>query len=557
MSRPSTDEAWIGQQIAERYRLDRIIGKGGMGTVYEAVHLWTGRPVAVKLLYSADSERMSKRILAEARAAAAVRHPHVVEVLDVGFAELGVMYLVLELLEGETLQSLLKRRAKLRAEDALDIIVPILDALEVLHQAQIAHRDVKPGNVFLSRGAGGRVVPKLLDLGISKRLDAAEGLTVTGALMGTPSYMAPEQARGADEVGASADIWAVGVLLFECLTGRRPFEHATIPGTLHLIATERPPPIATLVDDLPGALASAVDRALAYDPADRHASAGAMADALVDAALAAGWPLTCRIPAGPMISLVPEEPSGERRFDPSDRTPHSDDATPVGLRATTPIPGLAASVKVPELAPPSKAPRADDPAPRPRSDRPAGAEAAPAPDPGVRTRAVRRPSSDRPPSDANGKEIPGEAAVDDARERAAVAPAAPRPADGDDAAPADDAADASGPEVAPSARADEPEVAAPLPTLPVRSRGVWLALAACLALVAGVAYWFVGRAPSADPPAVAAPVSRPPVERAEEPPADRALPAAAAAGEARSAAPEPGRARSLRSRPSFPRVEAA
>ncbi|MEZ4336762.1 MAG: protein kinase [Sandaracinaceae bacterium] len=337
MSRPSTDEVWIGQQIAERYRLDKIIGKGGMGTVYEAVHLWTGRPVAVKLLYTEQSEMMSKRILAEARAAAAVRHPNLVEVLDVGTIDAGLMYLVLELLEGESLQSHLRRRKKMRAEDVLDVIVPILDALDALHKANIVHRDVKPGNIYLSRDGSGRVVPKLLDLGISKRLDAEEALTVTGALMGTPSYMSPEQARGAPEVRASADIWAIGVVLFECLTGQRPFDHPSIPGLLHQIATERPPSVASLADDLPGGVAAAVDRALAYDAADRHATAGGWPTPWSSAALDAGWPLTCRIPAGPMISLVPDEPTEYGRVDPSAMTPVSDpDQTPFSGSLATP-----------------------------------------------------------------------------------------------------------------------------------------------------------------------------------------------------------------------------
>ena len=251
----------VGTQVADRYRLDECIGKGGMGVVYRGAHLWTGRPVAVKLLERVDSAQSKTRFLNEARAAAAVRHPNLVEVLDVG-DEGHSMYLVLELLEGEPLDAHLERKAKMRAEDALDALVPILDALEALHRHGVMHRDVKPGNIFLSVDGQGRIVPKLLDLGISKSLTGTENITHTGALMGTPSYMSPEQARGAP-VGVGADIWAMGVVLFEALSGIRPFVAHSVPGLLHKIATDRPQSLGKVEPDLPRSLTDVVDRALA------------------------------------------------------------------------------------------------------------------------------------------------------------------------------------------------------------------------------------------------------------------------------------------------------
>ncbi|MCB9596973.1 MAG: serine/threonine protein kinase [Sandaracinaceae bacterium] len=487
MGRPSQDDVWIGKQIAERYRLDRVIGKGGMGTVYEAVHLWTSRPVAVKLLWTEESETMSKRILAEARAAAAVRHPNLVEVLDVGVVEYGLMYLVLELLEGESLHSHLKRRDKMRAEDALDVVVPILDALEALHRAHVVHRDVKPGNIFLSKDGTGRVVPKLLDLGISKRLDAEEALTVTGALMGTPSYMSPEQCRGAPEVGASADIWAIGVVLFECLTGKRPFDHASIPGLLHLIATERPPPVSSLVNDLPGGIAAAVDRALAYDAADRHASAGDMADALVNAALRSGWPLTCRIPAGPMISLVPEMPDFMLEgVDPEAMTPMSDpDATPFGVSMPTPL-----SPRV------EKPPRTRESEPGKKAASVTGALVAPSTRDGeeeegseVASEAASASASASEPASASGSSEPASASSEPT---SGSASASSEPTSGSASASSEPASASSEPASESESASETSMEATPeavvLPTR--RSPMAWIAVALLVvAGVGGVAYW--------------------------------------------------------------------
>ncbi|CAG1773183.1 partial Serine/threonine-protein kinase PknA, partial [uncultured bacterium] len=220
-SLPPADPA-IGTTIAGRYRLEALLGKGGMGVVYRAVHVATGRKVAVKLLARDADEAASQRFLREARIAASLSHPNLVQVIDVGRTEQEQMYLVLELLEGEPLSAHLRRKGPMRPEDALDTLVPILDALAALHAAGVMHRDVKPSNIFLSLDGSSRVVPKLLDLGISKHVNPEEALTQTGMMMGTPHYMSPEQARGADEVGVGVDVWAMGVVLFEVLTGQRP-----------------------------------------------------------------------------------------------------------------------------------------------------------------------------------------------------------------------------------------------------------------------------------------------------------------------------------------------
>jgi serine/threonine-protein kinase len=333
--------------IADRYALVELIGKGGMGSVYRGEHLGTGRSVAIKLVAGSADELAAKRFLREARIAAALSHPNLVEVLDVGTTGEGQMYMALELLVGEPLDAHLRRKGPLRAMDALDTLIPILDALAVLHDAGVVHRDVKPANIFLSVDGSARIVPKLLDLGISKPLEGGQTLTETGMMLGTPHYMAPEQARGMLDVGVGVDIWAMGVVLFESIVGRRPFVADNIPGLLHKIATDRPPRIGTLVPELPPALAMAIDHALAYEPSSRPASARDLADALVDAAVESGWSLTCRLPTGPRLSLQPRASSQPTSVASSQSTP---------LLGTADTPVLPISAKAsPEPAPSSPA----------------------------------------------------------------------------------------------------------------------------------------------------------------------------------------------------------
>ncbi|MGE0790502.1 MAG: serine/threonine-protein kinase [Sandaracinaceae bacterium] len=494
MGRSTTDQ-WIGARIADRYRLDRMIGQGGMGTVYEAVHLWTERRIALKLIETDASEIRAKRILSEARSAASVRHPHLVEVLDVGSVDPTTMYLVLELLHGESLESLLDRKGPLRAADTLDIVVPILDALHALHKANIVHRDVKPGNIFLDDDGSGRIVPKLLDLGISKRLDANDNLTATGSLLGTPSHMPPEQARGVKDIGPSADIWAIGVVLFECLTGQRPFVHDTLPGLLHLIATERPAPIASIATSLPRALAAAVDRALAYDAADRHASAKEFADALVNAALDAGWPLTCRIPAGPLISLTPDAPVTA-----SDPTPIMMDANatpsmtgslePVSLGRADPKGDPASSSSGPSSTAREIASASRDREPIVPGDRKSHdslqSAAAGAPSPRASTLAGAA-SAPAPSAPAPSEPAPDENAEDRSLDETLAARESDTPR-GEASSRSAPQADAPPPEAVPES-ADDPDPEPPPPEvateLPLDRRWVVAAVAIGLAAVAG------------------------------------------------------------------------
>ncbi len=268
--------------VAGRYRLGRLLGEGGMGAVYEAEHLELGAIVAIKLLsdrYLGDADAV-ERFRREARAAAAIRHDHVVRVTDSGTDEEGTPFLVMERLEGESLGSLLKRHRRLPVEVAASVAREVLAGLEAAHAHGILHRDLKPGNIFLSREPGGRLRVKLLDFGISKLLDGASELTAEGAIVGTPHYMPPEQLRGQRDLDQRADLYAVGVLLFRMLGGQLPFEGQRSHTLYRNILEGRRRHLERLRPDVPEALRAVVDRALATDRDRRFPSARTMQEAI-------------------------------------------------------------------------------------------------------------------------------------------------------------------------------------------------------------------------------------------------------------------------------------
>jgi len=281
---PHVDESsrWVGRLIASRYRLLRVVGVGGHGAVYEAKHELTGRRFAVKLLLSdpRSIRGLAERLVREAKATSRVTHPNVVEVIDVGVdAESERLYLIEELLEGDDLRARMRARRRMSTQEVRAVIVPVLDGLGAAHAQGVVHRDLKPGNVMLARQPGGEEVPKLIDFGISK-LDRQEGagdesapLTRDGMLLGTPDYMAPEQARGAQSVDARADLWSVGVLLYEMFAAVRPFRGIGPAGVIVAVAMESPRPLAELRPDLPAAWTGLIHRCLEKSPDERFATA--------------------------------------------------------------------------------------------------------------------------------------------------------------------------------------------------------------------------------------------------------------------------------------------
>lgn len=330
----------VGAVVSSKYRLLRLVGDGGMGSVYEAVHEVLGTRVAIKVLHPELSRRtgLIDRFLQEARVAAQIRSPHVVQVTDVERTHDGVAYIVMELLQGEPLSSVLERQRKLAIVTACEYTRQILDALEAAHAFGVTHRDLKPENVFVTF-VGGRPVLKLIDFGIAKLRSAeagAKSLTVAGVMMGTAEYMAPEQAFSADRADARSDIYAVGVMLYEMIAGVRPVDG---DGDARVIATrvERGEvrPLVHLVPEVPRELAGLVHRAMAARPELRFATATEMRIALE------------RVPLTPNGARVATKPTGAAPDEPSMADAPAGQGTMLGAPVAsvfTPAPSPAPSM---------------------------------------------------------------------------------------------------------------------------------------------------------------------------------------------------------------------
>ncbi len=275
--------------MAGEYRLGRLLGEGGFGAVYEAEHPLLKRRAAVKVLHRVaekDSDAV-QRFIAEAQAVNQIRNRHIIDIFSFGKLADGRHFYVMDLLEGEPLDRFLKRTGRVEVPTALQLLQPIAEALDLAHAAGIVHRDLKPQNIFLAWDPSGETTPKLLDFGMAKLLGNSPVRTISGTPIGTPLYMSPEQARG-DKVDARSDVYALGVLCYEMLTGRLPFEAETTMAVLmaHLVqAPERP---SDVCDALPEALNAPLLSMLAKDPAARPDSAGEALAAVRYAAVRAG-----------------------------------------------------------------------------------------------------------------------------------------------------------------------------------------------------------------------------------------------------------------------------
>ncbi|HXF94683.1 MAG TPA: serine/threonine-protein kinase, partial [Gemmatimonadales bacterium] len=252
----------LSQALAGSYTVEGEIGRGGMGVVYHARDERLKRKVAIKVLPPelAFREDIRLRFLREAETAARLSHPHIVPIHTVGEGPDGIVYFVMAYVDGEPLGARLKRRGRLGIEEARRIMVEVADALGAAHQVGIIHRDVKPDNILLE-GPRGRVI--VTDFGIAKALSSATGpgtLTATGVAIGTPHYMSPEQAAGEREVDGRSDLYSLGVVGYQMVTGRLPFEAPTVPGILMKQITEVPRNIPDLRPDCPEELAACIMR---------------------------------------------------------------------------------------------------------------------------------------------------------------------------------------------------------------------------------------------------------------------------------------------------------
>jgi serine/threonine-protein kinase len=270
-----------GDVVGDRYEIVRLIGEGGMGSVFEARHKVLGRAVAIKVLKPeiARHEQFAQRFLVEAKAAAELHHRNIVELNDYGVDD-GRPYMVMEILRGESLSVLIHREGPLSMERVVALFEPVLRALAMAHDKGVIHRDIKPENLFLVREDDGEVTPKVVDFGIAKRAEESVQLTSANMALGTPAYMAPEQIMSSRTVTGAADQYAVGVTMYESLTKRNPYNADTLNAFIVAKATQDPGPLGELRPDLDPRFVAVIMKTLARKPEDRFPSVTALREAL-------------------------------------------------------------------------------------------------------------------------------------------------------------------------------------------------------------------------------------------------------------------------------------
>jgi serine/threonine-protein kinase len=316
--------SFIGSIVGDKYAIRALVGEGGMGAVYVAEHMTIGGEVAIKVLHPAlmHSPEAASRLRHEARVAGTLGHPNICTIYDMGRLADGRPYIVMERLRGETLAERIERAGRVGYLDVVDIASQVLSALAAAHERGVVHRDLKPENIFLSHRVGMAPVPKLLDFGVSKAEsveDTCAETTGSGPAAGTPYYMAPEVARGERGLDHRVDIWAVAVVMYQALTGVRPFQGNNYNAVLVDIIRTQPTHIETLVRGIPAGLVAAVNRGLAKQPADRFGSALEFQSAL--------RPFRHK-----------ERPSGQMTIAPMVSLEEADDATTVFVRSALPMP---------------------------------------------------------------------------------------------------------------------------------------------------------------------------------------------------------------------------
>jgi serine/threonine-protein kinase len=338
----------VGDHVLGKYRIERVLGTGGMGTVYAAHHGMLDELVAIKVIAPevASSTDLSARFLMEARATARLRSDHVARIIDVDALDDGLLFIVMELLDGSDLAELLDARGALPIDTSVAWILEALEGLAHAHAAGISHRDIKPSNLFLAAQPDGRSIVKLLDFGVAKSTTTRRGervATLTGEqrVLGSPGYMSPEQMRDSSKVDARADLFAIGAVLYEMLTGCQAWEGETFNALFAAILETEPLPLRGFRPEIPHALEAIVLRCLKKDPNERFASAAELAAALVPFAPPdfAGY--------GARIAQL------ERRRGQRAATPRNGalDSVPGSMQALTPLPS-SRTIDRPGNAPP-------------------------------------------------------------------------------------------------------------------------------------------------------------------------------------------------------------
>jgi serine/threonine protein kinase len=336
-----------GDLIAGKYALEEMLGSGGMGAVFRARNTVIDLPVAIKLIRAdLDRDVLSSRLMKEARAAAKLSHPAIVRVFDVGTTALGDPFIVMELLQGMSLAAVLESEGRLTSARAVQLLLPIADALVVAHSKGLVHRDVKPDNVFIVNDEDGQLQPKLVDFGIVKheQPDSSQ-LTRLGDVIGSPDYMSPEQARGLDNVDLRSDVWSFSVVLYESISGQAPFESPNYNALLRMIVETEPPSLKEQ-SAADSELSAIVSKGMSKDPGARFSSMAQMGRAL------ASWlhdrgisEDACGVSIETRWLSRPTDPSSPGRSSRSS-APDSWSQPPSGVRAVGSALGTATTVAV-------------------------------------------------------------------------------------------------------------------------------------------------------------------------------------------------------------------
>ena len=349
-------ELGAGSVLGERYRLEHLLGEGGMGAVWAAHDQEMNERVALKVLKGKVSPTDLRRFMREARAAMAVKHPNVVQVHRVDTCD-GLPVMVMDLLEGESLGAFVARQGGiLTLPELSSILLPVLSAVGTAHSMGIVHRDLKPENIFLKRGAQGVIVPMVLDFGIAK-LSAQEGeaastgaLTGTGAMLGTPYYMSPEQAFGEKDVDHRADIWALGIVMFHCLSGVRPVDGDNMGQIMKLLMTGALPSIHDVAPALPQDVRDVIAHMLVADRTQRCSSLADTFNVLAahtqdTPPVFPSAPPRRDYPSGPMSALAASVTPGAAMFAPTPVPEQGITGQPVSTNVSLPVRSSAPLVR--------------------------------------------------------------------------------------------------------------------------------------------------------------------------------------------------------------------
>ncbi len=354
-----SEQTEVAGLLGNRYQILSKLGAGAFGEVYKAQDTLLHRTVAIKRIRmdaftdEAQLEEVKERFLREAKVAAQLNHPHIVTIHDIQWSR-DFSFIVMEFIEGQTLQKLLSTRKRLPLAETLDLLGPVADALDHAHQKKVVHRDIKPANIMIE--PSGR--PKVTDFGIAKIESAGStNLTATGSILGTPNYMSPEQARGGRELDGRSDLFSLGCMLHECLAGEKPFRGDSVTAVLMKILTEEPPPLDCQKTGLPPALAPVVKRALAKNSAERYGTGRELLEAL--RAAAASAPTVVEAPTLGGATLGPSAPLPPTRRQPAAEAtavaPPPPPPSPPTARMEPPVstaPSSSATLRRPQLARP-------------------------------------------------------------------------------------------------------------------------------------------------------------------------------------------------------------